>query len=56
MPVAAGPKNPGAMALIGVGLCIQHARERQVTFVDLGVLGMDVIDGIAQQPNSRDGL
>src|SRR5690242_15277279 len=45
--VAAGAEDPGAVALVGIRLGIEHAGEGQVAVVDLGVLGVHVEDGVA---------
>src|ERR1039458_3397671 len=40
--VTASSKDPGAIALLGVQLGIEHAGARQVSRVNLSILGMDV--------------
>src|SRR4051812_35094661 len=54
--VADRAENPGAVALIRVLLGVKHARLRQVGVVDLGVLGVYVVDGIAQNANRLDRI
>ena len=51
MPIAAGAKNPGTVAFVGIRLRVEHASERQVAVVHLRILGVNVQDRIAQNPD-----
>ena len=54
--VAAGAEDPGAVALVGIALGIQHAGERQVALVDLRILGVNMIDAVVQHADGGDRI
>src|SRR5579872_5886507 len=54
--VAAGAEDPGPILLVGIELGIEHARRRQVSAVDLGILGVDVENSVAQDTDGGDGV
>ena len=41
---------------VGIGLGVQHAVDAGVDLVDLGVLGVEEVDGVAQVANGRHGI
>src|SRR5208282_4745116 len=53
--VTAGAEDPGALALRGVGLSIEHAGARQIDRVKLRVFGMDVEDRVFGLKNADGG-
>ena len=54
--VAHGAEDPGAVQLVGVVLGVQHAVGGGVVLVDLGVLGVDVVDGTLQLADGGYGI
>src|SRR5258706_6797936 len=56
MAIAAGAENPGAVALVGIFLSVEHAGLRKIRFVNLRVLGMHVEDRVAQNADGLDGV
>ena len=54
--VAHGAEDPGAVQLVGVVLGVQHAVGGGVVLVDLGVLGVDVVDGALQLADGGHGI
>ena len=56
MPVAAGTEDPGTIPLVRIRLGIEYARNRQVTFVDLSVFGVNVEYAGAKLVNVQDGI
>ena len=54
--VAARAEDPAAIALVGVGLGIEHAGARQVDRVKLRIFGVDVEDGAFEDADGGDGI
>ena len=48
MSIAAGAKYPSTIPLIGVGLSVEYSCPRQISWVELRVLGMNVEDRLAK--------
>ena len=54
--VAAGAEDPAAVALVSVGLGVENAGADKVGRIELGILGMDVKDGVAEDADGADGI
>ena len=54
--VSDGAEYPRAVDLVAVVLCVKHAVLCGIVLVDLGVLGVNVVDSAGQLADSRNGV